>query len=538
MLKVIVADDEKMICLLIAHLLDWEKHGFEITGMAYSGPEAFEMITRHRPDIVISDIRMPGFDGLELIKKTKDAGINTEFVMISGFRQFEYAQNAMKYGVKYYLLKPIEEDKLLEIIEEIKAQIFAARRKADYENHLELEVRETRDLMKKRFLTSMIYLEHPQQPTEIEEDRNEVNRKYRTNFKEGIYRAVFVKLDTEEEEEIDSIIAEIEKRIRILEEVCEEQIMAETHSGVITLCNYEAEREGEVLCAIETLYENVKEYVEQFVGFSVVLGVGKKEKHFFDSNRCIRSAIDAIKYRIRFPETGLIYADDYHFEAYRLEDIVNSGRQNEFLSRVEAGDAESAVEFLRSLMREIRYGEKNYSPVYYFDMLISYVNILADYCKKNDYCKEEVQNLLKKWNVRADNVRSEKMLFDITQEAVREVMEGIAKEKKEKDAKPIRILKQYIEEHYMQEISLGQMADMVDMNASYLSSMFKRETGMTYSEYLFSCRVKQASRLLVETGKSIGEIAKECGYQDARYFSKQFSKLVGLKPSEYRKLYS
>lgn len=538
MLKVLVADDEKMICLLIEHLLDWEEHGFEITGMAYSGPEAFEMIVRHRPDIVISDIRMPGFDGLELIKKTKDAGIDAEFVMISGFRQFEYAQNAMKYGVKYYLLKPIEEDKLLEIIEEIKEQILAARKKADYENHLELEVRETRDLMKKRFLTSMIYLEQPQQAAEIEEDRNEVNRKYRTNFKEGIYRAVFVKLDTEGEEEIDSIIAEIEKRIRILEEVCEEQIMAETHSGVITLCNYDEERESEVMSAIEKLYENVKEYVEQFVGFSVVLGVGKKEGHFFDSNRCIRSAIDAIKYRIRFPETGLIYADDYHFEAYRLEDIVNGTRQNEYLSRVESGDAESVIEFLQSLMREIRYGEKDYSPVYYFDMLISYVNILADYCKKKDYCKEEVGDLLKKWNVRADNVRSEKMLFDITEKTVREVMEGIAKEKKEKDARPIRILKQYIEEHYMKEISLGQMAEMVDMNASYLSSMFKHETGMTYSEYLFQCRVKQASRLLVETAKSIGEIAEECGYQDARYFSKQFSKLVGLKPSEYRKLYS
>ncbi len=538
MLKVIVADDEKMICLLIAHLLDWEEHGFEITGMAYNGPEAFELIARHRPDIVISDIRMPGFDGLELIKKTKDAGINSEFVMISGFRQFEYAQNAMKYGVKYYLLKPIEEDKLLEIVEEIKEQILAARQKADYESHLELEVRETRDLMKKRFLTAMIYPEQPQASTEIEEDRNEVNRKFRTNFKEGIYRAIFVKLDTEGEEEIDSIIAEIEKRIRILEEVCEEQIMTETHSGVIALCNYDAEREGEVLGVIERLYENVKEYVEQFVGFSVVLGVGKKEKHFFDSNLCIRSAIDAIKYRIRFPETGLIYADNYHFEAYRLEDIVNSGRKNEYLSRVESGDAESVVEFLRGLMREIRYGEKEYSPVYYFDMLISYVNILADYCKKNDYCKEEVGNLLKRWNVRVDNVRSEKMLFDITEEVIQKTMEGIAKEKKEKDAKPIRILKQYIEEHYMQEISLSRIAELVDMNASYLSSMFKRETGMTYSEYLFQCRVKQASRLLVETAKSIGEIAKECGYQDARYFSKQFSKLVGLKPSEYRKLYS
>ncbi len=135
-------------------------------------------------------------------------------------------------------------------------------------------------------------------------------------------------------------------------------------------------------------------------------------------------------------------------------------------------------------------------------------------------------------------VWSEKMLLAVTEELIRETLEYAAEEKKSKDIKPIREIKKYIEENYMEEISLGQLAELVDMNASYLSSVFKKETGMTYSEYLILCRVKQASRLLVETNLSIGEIAHQSGYQDARYFSKQFSKQVGLKPSEYRKLYS
>src|SRR5699024_11112786 len=108
------------------------------------------------PDIVISDIRMPGYDGLELIKRIKEAGIEAEFVMISGFKQFEYAQNAMKYGVKYYLLKPIEEEKLLEIIQEIKETIQKKKAHDIYEKELKLEVKEARDKMKKRFLTSIL----------------------------------------------------------------------------------------------------------------------------------------------------------------------------------------------------------------------------------------------------------------------------------------------------------------------------------------------------------------------------------------------
>lgn len=541
MLKVVIADDERMICLLIASLLDWKKYGFEIAGLAYNGVEALELIEKHRPDVVISDIRMPGLDGLELIRKTKEAGIHSEFVMISGFKQFEYAQNAMKYGVKYYLLKPIEEEKLLEIVQEIKAQILTVREQEDYTSHLEAEIQETRDIMRKRFLTSMIYLESPAQASEnlqMSEDRNEVNKKYRTNFKEGFYRAVFVKVDTNEEESVDSIIAEIEKRMRILEEVCEEQIMAETHSGVIALCNYQSGREEELPETIERLYEDIKEYAEQFEGFSVVVGVGEKQSDFFRSNLCIRSAIDAIKYRIRFNDRGLIYAENYSFEKYNLEDIMDASMKNEYLSRIESGNIESVIDYLHNFIRKIRYGSDELSPVYYFDALATYVNILMDYCKKKDYYRTEFGELLKQWNIRMDNVKSEKMLFDITAEFIRMILENIAREKEERDAKPVRILKQYIEDHYMQDLSLSRMAEMVGMNASYVSSMFKRETGMTYSEYLFQCRVKQASRLLAETDRSIGEIAETCGYQDARYFSRQFTKLVGLKPSEYRKLYS
>ena len=130
------------------------------------------------------------------------------------------------------------------------------------------------------------------------------------------------------------------------------------------------------------------------------------------------------------------------------------------------------------------------------------------------------------------------MLLEETKEFISFVIEHITKEKREKDIKPIRIIKKYIEENYMQEINLGQLAQMVDMNASYLSSIFKKETGMTYSEYLVSCRIEQACKMLVETNKSINDIALKSGYQNARYFSKQFTKQIGLKPSEYRKLYS
>lgn len=538
MLKVLIADDEKMmICSLISQLLDWNALGYEIVGMAYTGVDAYEMIRKEQPDVIISDIRMPGYDGIELIKRTKEAGIEAEFVMISGFKQFEYAQNAMKYGVKYYLLKPIEEDKLQEIAEEIKDSILSRKQHDHYRNQLELEIQETRDKMKKRFLTSMLFGE--QESRKIA-DCNSINQEYSTSFKEGVFQAVFIKVDTDggEEESIGSMIEKLEKYTDILGDVCEEHITTEMHSGIITLVNYKFEQEALVRKKIEEMYEEIKKYIDRFEGFSVVLGVGRKMDHFLESNLCLKTAIDAIKYRIRISNTNIIYLENYQFEPYDIDKIVTEGKKQAYLSKVVSGDIRGAQECLAATLREIRYSGGSYSPILFFDILIAYVDLLTDYCKQQDLYSEEYERNLKKWNVSTDNIRSEKMLLAVTEDLIRETLEYAAEEKKSKDIKPIREIKKYIEENYMEEISLGQLAELVDMNASYLSSVFKKETGMTYSEYLILCRVKQASRLLVETNLSIGEIAHQSGYQDARYFSKQFSKQVGLKPSEYRKLYS
>ena len=273
MLKVVIVDDEKMICSLISQLLDWEEMGAEIVGMAYTGIEAFEMIQEQRPDIIISDIRMPGYDGLELIKRTKEEGIESEFVMISGFKQFEYAQNAMKYGVKYYLLKPIEEDKLAEIIREIAKNIASQRARKNHEIRVEQELREARDKMKKRFLTSILLNE---ENNEAVVDQLVVNEEYNTAFKEGAFQAFFIKLDTDKEMEVseNSVIDEMEKQIKVFEEICEEYIQANMHSGIIVLVNYEIEKEKLICQKIEELYENLKRYVDQFKEFSLVIGVG------------------------------------------------------------------------------------------------------------------------------------------------------------------------------------------------------------------------------------------------------------------------
>lgn len=537
MLKVVIADDEKMICSLIQQLLDWEELGAEIVGIAYTGIEAFEIIKKKKPDIIISDIRMPGYDGLELIKRTKEAGIDAEFVMISGFKQFEYAQNAMKYGVKYYLLKPIEEEKLTEIIHEISTDIFVRQKQKSYEIRMEQELQQTRDKMKKRFLTSI--LSHTYE-NDKPVNRFTVNEEYNTTFKEGVFQAIFIKLDTEEEMEVsdNSVINEMEKQVNIFAEVCEEYILTNMHSGIIVLINYDIAKEKLVYQKIEELYERLKKYVDQFKAFSLIIGVGEKSNNFFHAQHCLKTATDAIKYRIKIKEEKIIYLERYCFDSYNINEIISASDKQSFISKIESDDPDGMEECLISTFRKIKYGGKNYSPVLIYDILLMYVGMLTEYCQAKDFYDDYYSEKLKKWNLSVDNICSERQLIQETQTFLRNIMQNIEKEKKNRDTRPVRLAKSYIEENYMHDISLSQLADIVEMNTSYLSSIFKKETGMTYSEYLIQCRLEQACKLLVETNLNIAEVAHQSGYQDARYFSKQFLKQIGLKPSEYRKLYS
>ncbi|NBK22019.1 MAG: response regulator, partial [Spirochaetia bacterium] len=121
-MKVLVADDEERVCALICALIDWQQLGLSLCAKAYDGLSALALIREHSPDLVITDIRMPGLDGLALIRKAKEIQPNLQFIIISGHKQFDYAQTAIKYGVAEYLLKPIKKLELEQTLNKMVAR--------------------------------------------------------------------------------------------------------------------------------------------------------------------------------------------------------------------------------------------------------------------------------------------------------------------------------------------------------------------------------------------------------------------------------
>ncbi|ASS70235.1 response regulator transcription factor [Bacillus atrophaeus] len=156
MYKVLLADDERIILDGIAGIIEWDSIGTSLIGKAQNGLDAYEFIMRYKPDIVISDIKMPGMNGLELIEKVSSECPSVQFILLSGFGEFEYAKQAMKYGVKHYLVKPCNEQQIISSLKEIIAEFKQKERREKAAECLKDELEHIRSYAANQYLEGLL----------------------------------------------------------------------------------------------------------------------------------------------------------------------------------------------------------------------------------------------------------------------------------------------------------------------------------------------------------------------------------------------
>ena len=192
MLKVLIADDESKVCQLIEKLVDWDALDMEVAAVAENGIDALEKIKEVHPDIVITDIRMPGYDGLDLIRLGKEEAPKAEFVIISGYRHFEYAQMAIRYGVNAYLLKPIKKDELTETLKRLSTRFRAQTEQLSQEEKTRLAVRSDEKNLRQAFLQDLVGRRNKET---LSQPLLEINREFHYRFEPGEFCIAILKLD-------------------------------------------------------------------------------------------------------------------------------------------------------------------------------------------------------------------------------------------------------------------------------------------------------------------------------------------------------
>ncbi|EOR27020.1 AraC family transcriptional regulator, partial [Clostridium sartagoforme AAU1] len=182
MMKVIIADDEVKVCQLIYKLIDWKELDMEVVGISHNGIDALEQVKEKKPDIVITDIRMPGYDGIELIRLCREINEYIDFIIISGYAQFEYAQKVIKYGVCDYLLKPIKKEELINNLEKMKEKYADRMNKLTNEEKLKARLKVDIEKLRSRIFTEILLNKSIQN---LDLKIQNINEEYHYKFQEG-----------------------------------------------------------------------------------------------------------------------------------------------------------------------------------------------------------------------------------------------------------------------------------------------------------------------------------------------------------------
>lgn len=532
--KLLIVEDEERIGQLIRKLIHFDELRLECQGVANNGQEGLDMILQGRPDIVITDIRMPKINGLDLIEMVRRQYPNIRFIVLSGYKEFEYAHRALQYEVDGYLLKPINEAELNETLRRIVGTLDAKKQADSEAQRMQQEVQESRQIIRRDFLRTIIEQEENGELEALPQDES-----FPVEMTGDLFRGIDIKLDSPNPEDIsrkeekriaERVISIVEKN---LDGCAQEVLCCEKEAlHIYALFNYRTDCSREIRSAVSEILSQIKEYLLRFEQYEATIGVGMEKTRFSETRISIREANRAVQNRIGLGCGRLIYAES-------LKDLP----PGENPSRSTAGTLQTMMEdrrpkdaarLVRQLFDEYTAKEQvDYSLCY--EMAEDLIRLLYDWLEKEagDMAKNRRQV-----ETRCQHLNRVEALRDYLAQEYTRCLTMMEEAARSESAKPVRIAKAYMDEHFSEKIVLEDLAALVDLNPVYFSVLFKKETDMNVTSYLKQVRMEKAKELLRTTNETIAAIGDQVGYRDSRHFSQSFTKYVGVKPALYRRFHS
>ena len=536
MLKIFLAEDEVIVRETIKRMIPWEELGFELVGEAADGEMALPLLIRQKPDLLITDIKMPFMDGLELCKLVKKELPNIKILILSGYDEFDYAKEAIRLGVTEYLLKPISSGKLLEALNGVSESIRREKEDKDLVRKYMEEMRENTEHEKQKFFEQMIAGNLSMA------DALETGKKYEMNLSAGMYNLLLFRFTLgEENRKSGELLGEaeyaIEKLTERLEYVFEFQRGVEGWAFLLM-----ADNEEQMSERVKELSKDLEEIMKNYSTIAYFGGIGQPVARLRELEESFREAERALAARFTMELNRIISVEDIRMaqnvdtlddieitsfgeiEKTRtmLEKFLNNGAEDEIDEFVDVYINELPEENLKSvLMRQ-------------YIIMDAYI-VMMSFCEKIEGIEgemqaqsEELKNSMKTIQTLEEIKNYIRMLLKKII-GVRDTISG------RRYSDIIEIAKDQIRKTYMSdEISLNTIAAEVGMSPSYFSSIFSKEMGKTFVEYLTEIRMDRAKELLMCSSMKTSEIGYEVGYKDPHYFSYIFKKTQNCTPKEFR----
>lgn len=527
--SVLLVDDEEEVFQVIMKKLDWESMGFRIAGYARNGVEALEMAEELQIDVVMTDIKMPYMDGLTFCKKLKELYPRTKIIIFSGFDEFDYAREAIKVEAEEYILKPINSNELREIFERIKINLDK-----------ELDEKRNIDKLREYYMESLPMLQENYfislMDGRLSKDQIE---KYAVDYQvdlEGPYYIVTIlhisaMAADGESERMDPFLMTI-----AVKKLAEEQLINVWDSKIFIYL-------GDILVITQLqdedsaarftdMMDKLCRMAKRICNARVTAGIGHLCNQLSQLPMSYQGAKNAVSYRVLYGNTRAI-----NIAEIDPQENVDIPWEEPYIQKIfrkikmgEEGPLRNAVEEFAAQMAVSKMSLQKYRL-----LLMELVTEIFRFIGNNHINPDDIFGEDIDIYNQVLQLESTQALREWLEENCMKMQRQVLYERQDTTKSFVTKAIEYVKEHYGdQDLSIEIICSYLSVSAAYFSTVFKKETGKTFINYLTDYRMDKALELLLEKGEKTYVIAEKVGYSDPNYFSYAFKKQFGRSPSKYK----
>ncbi|MGP4041458.1 response regulator transcription factor [Gracilibacillus sp. D59] len=503
--KVYLVDDDVFVRKGIKTLIDWESYGFTVCGEADNGEDALTEIRKLEPDLVLTDIRMPVLDGLDLIKHLKETLSHSPyFIVISGYNDFKYAQRALRYGVKDFILKPVDQDEIHQTLHKISRAIEAENETKQMEDKMEA-ISELKTLLL------------------CDKECHLSNEREHPFFEGAEYR--FIKV------EINGLNMDYQQCFEKLESVLL-TFNAQNHF----MCF-----EDNINCFgliindkfLTTNHLNIDEFLGNWydqVAINMHIYCGTTVQKIEELPASYKTAKKCVQFKYLFDEPIITASMIEEKDVFFID--LDQAYYDEMMEFIEENNQEKFETQLNKMIQACK--EMNFAKDAWRTMVNRLNHKILKSIKDSEGNEQEITNLkdMLEWDQYSLSLDQLEVLWV---DFIKDAANILAKLNQNSIKGTIYQIKKYIHSHYDQSITLKSIANKFYMNPVYMGQLFKKTYGVYFKDYILTVRMDEAKKLLRTTDLKVYEVAEKVGFNNPDYFVTQFEKIGGTTPSQYRK---
>ena len=531
--SIILVDDEEEVRKSIIKKIEWQAAGFHVVGDAENGEDAMEKIEMLEPDVVLTDIRMPYMDGLQLAEKVRQRYPSMKVVIFSGYDDFEYAQRAIKLNVSEYILKPVNVEELTSILKRIKENLDLEIEEKRNLSRLREKYRKSLPIIREQFFNELV---HKNLKKDLAEQKL---REYDIPIL-GARKWMLAAIDVEEGDVVESLSLHSEEELIPISVM---QIVREKLEGYCRFALFQSASEADMvvitaldednsITGLTDVLGDICKETKRILKVPVTIGIGHSCEDISGIPKAYQSAVDALGYKAIAGNGSTIYINDMEpVGSGKLE--FDSLTEGELISAIKFGPEEKIESSVKNIMEKMKTAKVHFrqQQVYMIGIFNSIIQMMQQYdLALEDIMGEELESM-----VLFDKLKKIEEFGQWLLRIAGKLNHLINQERDMTTRQVIQEAKQYILDNYQNpDLSVEMICRHLHMSPAYFSTVFKKETGQAYIAYLTEVRLNKAVELLNKTDDKTYIIASKVGYQEQNYFSYVFKKKVGVSPTRYR----